>query len=683
MQNAKTHNSVLIIMTVACLGAVVESITQGWEYWVPPLIIGGLIAAWGFHLAQYSSMVFRENYYLSFSLMVAFYHGAHESSFFDVVVVSMLLMVTVTLLKRIGFLRLTLAEFFIVMLMQIGLAIEKKTIDFDLLTVSRILLHAVIAFCVYKALGVIIKSNRADTEELELRNKEKETEKTEMEDFLVNISHELRTPVNVINGLSSLILKKEYSDDVASIRDAGIMLSRHIEDIQDFSEIARGDVHLEIDKYMITSVVNDLMVDQYLAERRNNLDLIIDIDPNIPAVLRGDSGKISKIIRHLLSNSFKFTRRGGVLLRITSVKHDYGVNLIIEVTDTGAGMSASEIDKVSRGLYQANTKRNRSTGGIGLGLNIVYGFVRKMNGFVKIESEKKKGTMVRVSIAQETVDSTPCLGVDNERFINIAFHVIPEKYKIAAVREFYKNLATNLASGLRLNLYSAPTFKELQKLLERGNITHVFMGAEEYKAEASFFDDLAKKDVTVAVSADADFKITPGNKVILMPKPLYSLTVVRILSGDKRSVQVAGGIDERRPVLDGKKALIVDDEPMNLVVASGLFKDYNMVVDTAESGKEAIEKFRKNDYDVVFMDHMMPEMDGVEAMRKIREVASEQDKPARVIALTANAISGAREMFLREGFDGFISKPIRIVDFERTINKVMPNPGSGREGGRA
>jgi signal transduction histidine kinase len=371
MQNAKTHNSVLIIMTVACLGAVVESITQGWEYWVPPLIIGGLIAAWGFHLAQYNSMVFRENYYLSFSLMVAFYHGAHESSFFDVVVVSMLLMVTVTLLKRIGFLRLTLAEVFIVMLMQIGLAIEKKTIDFDLLTVSRILLHAVVAFCVYKALGVIIKSNCADTEELELRNKEKETEKTEMEDFLVNISHELRTPVNVINGLSSLILKKEYSDDVASIRDAGIMLSRHIEDIQDFSEIARGDVHLEIDKYMITSVVNDLMVDQYLAERRNNLDLIIDIDPNIPAVLRGDSGKISKIIRHLLSNSFKFTRRGGVLLRITSVKHDYGVNLIIEVTDTGAGMSASEIDKVSRGLYQANTKRNRSTGGIGLGLNIV------------------------------------------------------------------------------------------------------------------------------------------------------------------------------------------------------------------------------------------------------------------------------------------------------------------------
>ena len=80
IQNAKTHNSVLIIMTVACLGAVTESITQGWEYWVPPLIIGGLIVAWGFHLAQYSSMVFRENYYLSFSLMVAFYHGAHESS---------------------------------------------------------------------------------------------------------------------------------------------------------------------------------------------------------------------------------------------------------------------------------------------------------------------------------------------------------------------------------------------------------------------------------------------------------------------------------------------------------------------------------------------------------------------------------------------------------------------------
>ena len=122
---------------------------------------------------------------------------------------------------------------------------------------------------------------------------------------------------------------------------------------------------------------------------------------------------------------------------------------------------------------------------------------------------------------------------------------------------------------------------------------------------------------------------------------------------------------------------------MNLVVAKGLFSEYNMIVDTAESGKEALEKYEKYDYDLVFMDHMMPEMDGIEAMKRIRDIARRQGKTARVIALTANAISGAREMFMREGFDGFISKPVNTNDFERTVKRVLPAGIVGRVRGRS
>ena len=116
----------------------------------------------------------------------------------------------------------------------------------------------------------------------------------------------------------------------------------------------------------------------------------------------------------------------------------------------------------------------------------------------------------------------------------------------------------------------------------------------------------------------------------------------------------------------------MDDEPLNLIVAEGLFKEYNMIVDTAGSGPEAIQKFTDNEYDVVFMDHMMPKMDGVEAAKKIRDVAFGQQKTARIVALTANVVSGAREMFAREGFDGFIGKPIDINEFERTMRTVLP-----------
>ena len=128
-----------------------------------------------------------------------------------------------------------------------------------------------------------------------------------------------------------------------------------------------------------------------------------------------------------------------------------------------------------------------------------------------------------------------------------------------------------------------------------------------------------------------------------------------------------------KPEFDGLRALVVDDEPMNLVVATGIMKNYKIVTDIANSGKEAIQKISENHYDVVFMDHMMPEMDGVEAMKAIKQIAHDSGKDIKVIALTANAVAGAREMFTREGFDGFISKPINISDFEKVMIKILPN----------
>ncbi|MBR4515013.1 MAG: response regulator [Lachnospiraceae bacterium] len=129
--------------------------------------------------------------------------------------------------------------------------------------------------------------------------------------------------------------------------------------------------------------------------------------------------------------------------------------------------------------------------------------------------------------------------------------------------------------------------------------------------------------------------------------------------------------------------MVVDDEPMNLVVAAGLFSDYGMSVDTSLSGKEAVNKYRDGDYDIVFMDHMMPEMDGVEAMKRIKKVADETGRSVVVIVLTANVVSGAKEMFAREGFDGFLSKPIYTKDYERIVSQLLSVRSAGREGDMA
>jgi CheY-like chemotaxis protein len=410
--------------------------------------------------------------------------------------------------------------------------------------------------------------------------------------------------------------------------------------------------------------------------------MVVDLSPQTPTMLRGDIKKLHKIFRHLLENAIKFTRKGGVYVKMFAESTDYGVNLCIEMTDTGMGMSRNDIRSISEGMYQANKKRNRSSGGIGLGLYIVHGFAHRMGGFVKIESERGNGTTIRVTIPQKIIDKKPCLSLAESFEGAVLFHVRPDKYKTPRLREFYRNMAANLATGIKVPLYPADTVYEVERLKEKISATHVFMGQEEYEENKGYFEELAKEDIIVVVSAEAGFELPEGSRVILMPKPLYAYPIIKILNEGRNVTDIEDDGSQERPVFRGVKALIVDDEPMNLVVATSLFKNYEMVIDTAGSGKESIRKYRDNDYDIVFMDHMMPEMDGVEAMQKIKAVAADMDKKAVVVALTANAVSGAREMFINEGFDGFIAKPINITDFERVMLRVLPE-ANVKGGGRA
>ncbi len=681
-QNTRIHNTVVIIITIGALSAIVESITQGWEFWVPPLIAVGLVACWVMHILQYRQSTFRETYYLIFAMLMAFYHGVHETSFFDLVIVSVLLMVTVTLLRRPVFLNILLADFFVMVIMHLFMGISNGTLIFDPLTVSRILLHVIIEMIIFRVLHDVIRNDMADTRELERRNAEKMREKSDMEDFLVNISHELRTPVNVINGLSAIIMKKEDRDDVASINDAGIRLGRQIDDIQNYSEIQRGDVILEEGNYMITSMINDIMAGYSYYQKDSGKDLVVDLDPNVPSVMYGDAGRINKILGHLLDNAFKFTPKGAVYLRISTIKHADATNLVIEVTDSGIGMSADEIAKINDGMYQSSRGRDRSTGGIGLGLPIVYGFVRCMNGFIRIESEKNKGTGVFVTLTQTVVDPTPCLALKSDIVPGVVFHFDQQGRGGSKTPEFYRKMAANIAQALRINMYFAASAGEVLKLTDRGDITHVFVGEKEYAKDRTLYDTLSEK-VTVAVSTPGSF-VSQNGRIVVIPLPLCASQIIRVLNGEAGIIHTSQSSLER-PVFDGVKALVVDDEPMNLIVARGLFKEYNMSVDTADSGAEALRKFTEKDYDVVFMDHMMPQMDGVEAMKRIKDIALQQQKTARVIALTANVVSGAKEMFMREGFAGFIGKPIDINEFERTMCRVLPGMThtTGERGERA
>ena len=679
MNQKNNEKYIIFLVTVSCLGLTVQNYPMGWEFWVPPVILAGLVFLWYVNLSQRFDPGIRKAFYFVFAALLIFYFGIHKESIFDAGIVSCLAMVVFSMLDRIYMLNVFLFEFFAILFVHVLNLPGGEPVIYDRLTVSRLLLHIAIVLLVYFTGTRAIQERQEQEEESRIIKRRIEENDSSMEDFLSNISHELRTPVNVVNGMSDLLIKRGAGDEANAIKSAGVRLAWQIEDIQDYTECKRNKVFLEEDNYMSTSLINDVVTSFRMNQNAGDLELVVDLDPGAPTMMRGDIRKLHKIFRHLLENAVKFTRHGGIYVRLFTEKTDYGVNLGIEMTDTGIGMDRFAIGAIKEGMYQANKKRNRSSGGIGLGLFIVYGFTHSMGGFVRIESEKKKGTTVHVTIPQKVVDETPCLSLSDSFNGAVLFHVRPDKYKVPRLREFYRNMATNLAKGFRIPLYAAETVYEVERLKEKLKISHIFMGQEEYEENRGYFEALAQEDIVVTVSAGSDVNTGSNSRIILMPKPLYAYPVIKILNNGFGAGETTVDEKAEKPVFHGVRALVVDDEPMNLVVAGSLFREYEMSIDTAASGKESIIKFRENDYDVIFMDHMMPEMDGVEAMRIIKNEASDLGRRIIIVALTANAVSGAREMFLREGFDGFIAKPIETADFERVMLRVLS--GSTLAGG--
>ena len=671
---------IVLLISIACIGLSIESVLLRWEFWVPPLLLVGAVLVWAMHISGAPEFKLRKIAYLLYVMIMVFYHGVHGSSYYDIAIVIVLTMAALTMFDHVYILNLLFAEYWVILVIQLFLASKEHTVPFDVVNISRLFLHMNIVIMVYFICVKLVRDKLEWTSSEAEKEARIEAVDADMEDFLSNISHELRTPVNVVLGMSEIQLKKDLGEEAVSIKQAGTKLAYQIEDIQDYTECKRDNIILEQDDYTCTSLMNDVVVEFRMLENDRHLSLVVDLDPRVPAKMYGDVKKLRKIFRHLLDNAVKFTKKGGIYIRVFAEKNDYGVNLCIEVTDTGIGIDRKSIAMVSESMYQVNKKRNRSSGGIGLGLYIVYGFAHSMGGFVKIESVPKNGTTVRVTIPQKVVDDTPCLSLAEDYSGDIIFHSRSEKFKVPKVRDFYKTMAMNLASGLKVTLYSADSIKEIEQLTEKREISAIFMGQEEYEDNAEFFEKLSQGNIVVAVSADQSFKPASGSRILVLPKPLYGYPVTRVINEGYDAEGLDSEDQVAHPNLRGVKALVVDDEPMNLIVAEGIFRNFGMITDLAGSGKEAVAKCRKNDYDVVFMDHMMPEMDGVEAMKLIKAIAKDKDKKAIVIALTANAVSGAREMFMQEGFDGFIAKPMRIPEFEHVMLKVFAHNGTSRGG---
>ena len=664
-----SHLTLLISYSIFALILIGESLLMGWETWVLFLIGGGVILSWILHIRNEIPSNIRIWIYSMLMMFTFFFYGIHQTSTFDLAVVISALIVLFTMTGKKSLITLCQFTYFVTMgyeLIMMGFAGELL----DALIISRSVLHLCMVFFVGRFAKVIIDKwmqvlNRSKDEVIQLK------EATErLNDFLANVSHEIRTPVNAIIGLTSICIEKTENrgvqGDIIAVRDAGRKVAEQISDILDYSEIDRKKAVRNNEDYMLSSVLHDLVteVKQY---KSKNVELIIDVDPGIPAVMNSDVSKIKKILKALISNGLKYTQQGGVYVRIITEDHDYGVNLCIEVTDTGCGMTEYELERIYDSFYQVDSGRARMGGGLGLGLTIVSGFVALLGGFMTIESKPDVGTTVNVSIPQKVVDPVSCMSVANPDKLCLGAFLHFEKYNNPAVRDYYNSMVLNIVKGLGVQMHRVNNPENLKLLHQTIHMTHLFVGEEEYNDNVELMEELAK-DMVVAVVANEDIVLPKNTRVRVLEKPFYCFPVVSVLNSEAGAPETS----EKKLRCDGVRALVVDDESMNLVVAKSIFRRYGMKVMTAMSGQESIDICREKVFDIIFMDHMMAGMDGVEAMKRIRTDVSGLNGSIPVVALTANAMSSAKQMFLAEGFDGFVSKPIEIDELERVMKQVLP-----------
>lgn len=370
--------------------------------------------------------------------------------------------------------------------------------------------------------------------------------------FLANMSHEIRTPINAILGMNEIAIRECEDETLISymedIKNAGHNLLAIINDILDFSKIEAGKIDIIENRYELLKLIKDVTDLISLRAGEKKLELVVDIDENLPSVLNGDVNRIRQIIVNLLNNAVKYTNEGSVEFKLDmgEVK-DNTVSLEITVKDTGVGIKEEDLDNLFESFRRVDEQNNRNIEGTGLGLSIAQSLAEMMNGSISVSSVYGEGSTFKVILPQQVLDATP-------------------------IRDVKKT-----DSGIK----------------------------------------------------------------------------------EKESHIDASGID----------ILIVDDNQVNLTVAKGLLKPVKANVVTCKSGMECMELLKRQHFSIVFLDHMMPEMDGIDTLHAIKEASDINAENVTFISLTANVIEGIRDTYIEAGFDDYLSKPINWVEMEAVIEK--------------